>query len=102
MYSTNIEDERYPVRCICVSKYVASERFLVDMGAKYTCCNYWVIDDTLTEEQIVNHSVQYIGGLVRGRLLYFMITNPYNQKIYFCKDSADYHSNFELKEIIGE
>ena len=25
-----------------------------------------------------------------------MITNPYNQKIYFCKDKSDYDSNFEL------
>lgn len=25
-----------------------------------------------------------------------MITNPYNKKIYFCKDKSDYDSNFEL------
>ena len=25
-----------------------------------------------------------------------MITNPYDQKVYFCKDKADYDSNFEL------
>lgn len=26
-----------------------------------------------------------------------MITNPYNQKIYFCKDAEDYEQNFQLK-----
>lgn len=26
-----------------------------------------------------------------------MITNPYNQKIYFCKDVDDYEQNFQLK-----
>ncbi len=26
-----------------------------------------------------------------------MITNPYNQKIYFCKDAEDYNKNFCLK-----
>ena len=26
-----------------------------------------------------------------------MITNPYNQKIYFCRDFEDYEQNFQLK-----
>lgn len=26
-----------------------------------------------------------------------MITNPYNQKVYFCKDAEDYEQNFQLK-----
>ena len=26
-----------------------------------------------------------------------MITNPYEQKIYFCKDAEDYERNFQLK-----
>lgn len=25
-----------------------------------------------------------------------MITNPYNQQVYFCKDSDDYNSSFKL------
>lgn len=25
-----------------------------------------------------------------------MITNPYNQKVYFCKDAEDYEQNFQL------
>ncbi len=29
-----------------------------------------------------------------------MITNPYEQKIYFCKDAEDYGQNFRLK--LGE
>ena len=28
-----------------------------------------------------------------------MITNPYNQQVYFCKDSDDYNSGFELLTI---
>ena len=26
-----------------------------------------------------------------------MITNPYDQQIYFCKDAEDYEQNFQLK-----
>ena len=26
-----------------------------------------------------------------------MITNPYDQKIYFCKGAEDYYQNFQLK-----
>ncbi len=26
-----------------------------------------------------------------------MITNPYEQKIYFCKDAEDYERNFQLR-----
>jgi len=26
-----------------------------------------------------------------------MITNPYNQRIYFCKDADDYEKNFQLE-----
>ncbi len=26
-----------------------------------------------------------------------MITNPYHQKVYFCKDADDYEQNFQLK-----
>lgn len=26
-----------------------------------------------------------------------MITNPYDQKVYFCKDAEDYEQNFQLK-----
>lgn len=25
-----------------------------------------------------------------------VITNPYNHRIYFCKDADDYYKNFEL------
>lgn len=28
-----------------------------------------------------------------------MITNPYNQQVYFCKDSDEYNSGFELLTI---
>ena len=138
MYSTNIEDNRYIVRCLSVSGYVASERFIVDTGAKYTCCHYRAVNRTLKEEQFCKCEYKNLCGIVNGVAVKFykydlsqftignidmgeqdiwitfderitdiilgmdilkqiiMITNPYDQKIYFCRDREDYDDNFEL------
>lgn len=138
MYSTNIEDNRYTVRCLSISQYIASERFIVDTGAKYTCCHYRVINRMLREEQFFDYEFKNLCGIVNGLAVRFykyhlkqftignidmgeqdiwitfderitdiilgmdilkqiiMITNPYDQKIYFCRDQEDYKDNFEL------
>lgn len=125
--------------CLAVSGNVAIEKFIVDTGAKYTCCNYCTIDGALREDQIFDGEIKYIGGLVKGEIVKFykyplrqftignidmkeqhiwitfddrvtdiilgmdilkqviVIMNPYNQRIYFCKDSEDFQKNFELK-----
>lgn len=138
MYSTNIRHDRCRLDCIAVSDEVAIEKFIVDTGAKYTCCNYWFIDENLSESSLKNKEMKKIGGMVEGETVDFyrfplrqftignidmgeqdiwitfdervtdiilgmdilkkivMIINPYDQKIYFCKDIDDYNNNFEL------
>lgn len=139
MYNTNIEDNRYFVRCLSVSKCVSSERFIVDTGAVYTCCHYRAIDKNLKEEQLSGCELKCLCGMVNGIAVKFykyklrqftignidlgeqyiwvtfdervtdiilgmdilkqiiLITNPYDQKIYFCKDADDYEQHFHLK-----
>ena len=140
MYNTNanVKDSRYAVRCLSVSDYITSERYVVDTGAVYTCCNYKVVNETLQEKQFENCVFKYFCGIVNGTAIKFykyqlkqftvgnidmgeqiiwitfdkrvtdiilgmdilrdiiLITNPYNKRIYFCKDKEDYIENFEL------
>lgn len=144
MYSTNIEDNRYLVKCLMVSRYIVSDDFIVDTGAKYTCCSYSVIDVELRENDMKGCKTRLVGGLVRGSVVKFykyslrqftignidmkeqdiwitfdervtdiilgmdilkqvmVITNPINQKIYFCKDADDYYKNFDLLSEMQE
>ena len=141
MYSTNIKDNRCIVDCLAVSHKISMEKFVVDTGAKFTCCNYRVIDGRLKEREFLNHEERHLGGLVKGQFLRFyrltlqqftignidmgrqniwitfderitdiilgmdilkqiiMITNPYHQQVYFCKDSDEYNSKFELLTV---
>ncbi len=141
MYSTNIKDERYSVKCLIVDKFIKPYKFIVDTGAKFTCCHYEMINIALTEHQMSGCEEKYIGGFVKGDAVKFykyrirqftvgnidmgtrniwitfdrrvtdvvlgidilkqmiMIINPYDQKVYFCKDKADYDKNFELLPV---
>ena len=138
MYSTSIKDNRYQIQCIAVSNKIRSARFIVDTGAKFTCCHYTLIDFDIREEDLAANEMKYLGGFIKGvpvkfyryRLIQFTIgnidlgeqdlwitfdqrvtdtvlgmdilletiftANPYNKKIYFCKDADDYNRNFEL------
>lgn len=74
MFSTNIKDDRCIVACLLVSKgkYVTDEKFVVDTGAKYTCCRYTVVDKTLEEKKLRDSSdFRLIGGMVEGEYLKF-------------------------------
>ena len=139
VYSTSLKDNRYQVRCLTVARDAYVNEFIVDTGAKYTCCNYGFVDRNMQEKQLANCDVKLIGGLVKGEFVKFykyqlkqftvgnidmgeqdiwvtfdrrvtdvvlgmdilkqiiVITNPYNQMIYFCKDANDYLENFELQ-----
>ena len=66
VYNTNIEDNRYFVRCLSVSKCVSSEKFIVDTGAIYTCCHYRAIDKNLKEEQLSGCELKCLCGMVNG------------------------------------
>ena len=74
MYSTNIKNNRSSVECLIVSrnKYVTEEKFIIDTGAKYTCCSYTVVDHTLEEKMLKDSAeVKIIGGIVQGTYLKF-------------------------------
>ena len=138
VYSTSIKDNRYFVRCLTVTKEVSANNYIVDTGAKITCCNYSFLDESILEKDVVFCEAKIIGGLVKGNAVKFyrypirqftigtidmgrqdiwitfdkrvtdiilgmdilkqviIITNPYNQKIYFCRDTEDYKRNIQL------
>lgn len=138
VYSTSVKDDRYWVKCLIVSGYVKTYRFLVDTGAKYTCCYYKSVDVTLKESNLFGNEKKYITGFVKGSVVKFykyqviqftigtidlgeqdiwitfdervtdavlgmdvlqrviFITNPYNKKVYFCRDIDDYNENFKM------
>ncbi|MCM1182645.1 MAG: retroviral-like aspartic protease family protein [Roseburia sp.] len=50
---------------------ISLEKFVVDTGAKFTCCSYKVIDSRLREEQIRNPEIRLVGGIVSGEYLKF-------------------------------
>ena len=139
MYSTNLKDNRYKLNCIAIAKEIRVIKFIVDTGARNTCCNYRVIDKCMQECELRNSETKLIGGLIKGEAVRFyryrlkqitigtinmdaqfiwitfdkrvtdivlgmdllkkdiMITNPYNKKVYFCKDAEDFNQNFCLK-----
>lgn len=138
MYSTSIKDNRYQIQCIAVLDNIRSAKFIVDTGAKFTCCHYMAVDRSIGETELAANEIKMLGGLVKGSLVKFyklhlkqftignidmgeqdiwitfdmrvtdtvlgmdilrqviFTANPYNKKIYFCKDGDDYNKNFQL------
>ena len=64
-------NERYFVECLAVTDEVVIEKFIVDTGAKYTCCQYRVINKFLKEEYFRDKEIKYMGGLIRGEIVRF-------------------------------
>lgn len=54
VYSTSLKDNRYMVNCIAVAKEIHVVRFIVDTGAKITCCNYRVVDKCIQEKELTD------------------------------------------------
>lgn len=138
MYSTCLNNDRYLVRCLTVAKEVNINAFVVDTGAKFTCCSCRFIDQTIQEVEFSGHDTRFISGFVKGEFVKFylyslrqfsignidmgrqkiwvtfdpritdmvlgmdilkqiiLISSPYDQKMYFCKDANDYYDNFML------
>lgn len=139
MYSTSIKDSKCLAECIIVSNDINMIKFVIDTGAKYTCCHSKIIDIHLAEKDLAGNEVKLLGGFVKGafvkyyqhRMKQFTIgnidmgeqdiwitfdervtdtvlgmdilqqviftANPYNKRIYFCKDADDYNENFVLE-----
>ncbi len=50
VYSTNLKDNRYLVRCLTVAENTYVNEFVVDTGAKYTClANCVFVDRAMTK-----------------------------------------------------
>lgn len=138
MYSTSIKNNRYFIQCITVFDRIRAVKFIVDTGARFTCCTYKALDKYIQESGMYDCERKLLGGFVKGmpvkfykcRLKQFtignidmgeqdiwitfdmrvtdtvlgmdilqqviFIANPYNKKIYFCKDREDYDHNFQL------
>ena len=138
MYSTSIRNNRYLVQCITVFVKIRTVKFIVDTGARFTCCNYTSLELDIHENDLIDCEIKFLGGFVKGLPVKFykctlkqftignidmgkqdvwitfdmrvtdtvlgmdilqqviFTANPYNKKIYFCKDSDDYNNNFRF------
>ncbi|MBQ6734329.1 MAG: aspartyl protease family protein [Lachnospiraceae bacterium] len=54
------------IDCVAVYSMPQIVTFVLDTGAKYTCCRYEEIDDTLREEDFHTAETKLIGGIVNG------------------------------------
>ena len=66
MYSTNIKDNRYLVKCITLLEQTQILKFIVDTGAKFTCCNYTSVGFEISEENFAGNETKFLGGFVKG------------------------------------
>ena len=71
MYSTKLKDERYSVECIVLLGKVRVIQFVVDTGARFTCCNYKVFDKSMHEEDFAGCETKTIGGFIEGSVVKF-------------------------------
>lgn len=61
MYSTNLKDNRYLVRCLTVAGDINANKFIIDTGAKFTCCNCGFIDKSMRESDLSGCDTKPIG-----------------------------------------
>ena len=71
MYSTKLKDERFSVECITLVEKVRVIQFVVDTGAKFTCCNYKELDKNIHEEEFAGCEIKTIGGFIEGSVVKF-------------------------------
>ena len=71
MYSTKLNRAkcRYIARCIVNQGSPKFVDFLVDTGAKYTCCSYLSINSKLRENDFAGAERKKLGGFVNGYTL---------------------------------
>ena len=78
MYSTRLKDERFSVECIVYTEKVRIIQYVVDTGAKYTCCNYKEFDKHMKEEEFI------LGMDILKQITF--LANADNKQICFYKD----------------
>lgn len=71
VYSTKLKDERYSAECITLLEKVRVLQFVVDTGAKFTCCNFKELDRSMQEEDFEECETKRIGGFIEGASVKF-------------------------------
>ena len=66
MFSTKLNEDRYVVPCIILTSAPIVHTFVVDTGAKYTCCSINNVNPDLEEDTFIEAEYKLIGGLVEG------------------------------------
>ena len=64
MYSLKNSDDRFVANCIVMYNRPRVRRFVVDTGAKYTCCSYDYINPSLKEGDFQECRTKMLGGFV--------------------------------------
>ena len=64
MYSLKNIDDRFVTNCIVKYSKPRVRRFVVDTGARYTCCIYDYINPALKEDDFSNCRTKLLGGFV--------------------------------------
>ena len=64
MYSLKNSDDRFVANCIMMYSRPRVRRFVIDTGAKYTCCSYDYINPALKEEDFQDSRTKMLGGFV--------------------------------------
>lgn len=87
-----------------MSDYISSEKFIVDGVSvrfyKHHLQQFTIGNIDMGEQDIWITFDKRVTDIILGMDILkqvIMITNPYDQKIYFCKDAEDYRQNFQLK-----
>ena len=71
MFSTRLKSDRFYIPCIVMTDVPIIHSFIVDTGAKYTCCSYKNINRDLREEDFKDCEYRLLGGLVTGSEIKF-------------------------------
>ena len=71
MFSTRLNDRRCTIPCIVLTEAPIIHSFVVDTGAKYTCCSYRNINPELSEQMFTSAPRKCLGGLVEGAGIWF-------------------------------
>ena len=71
VYSTKLRNDtgRYVAKCIVNRNGPRVVDFVVDTGAKYTCCSALSIDSRIEESGIGDAETKILGGIIAGSVL---------------------------------
>lgn len=71
VYSTKLtsDTKRYIAKCIVNKNGPKVVDFVVDTGAKYTCCSFLSVDTKLKEADFFEKESKFLGGIISGETI---------------------------------